>query len=100
MAQEIDEGLTRRVAALARVRLTDAEVTTFTAQIRDVLGYVAQLGSVDTEGHAPLLHPLEPVGALREDVVRPFARDAHGKPKTLSSAPEVFQDGFKVPPIL
>jgi aspartyl-tRNA(Asn)/glutamyl-tRNA(Gln) amidotransferase subunit C len=97
---EVDGELTRRVASLARVRLSDAEVQLFTTQIREVLGYVAQLGSVDTAGLEPLSHPLEPDASLREDDVRPFARDESGKPKTLSSAPEIFQDGYKVPPIL
>jgi aspartyl-tRNA(Asn)/glutamyl-tRNA(Gln) amidotransferase subunit C len=97
---EIDGELTRRVASLARVRLSDAEVQLFTTQIREVLGYVAQLASVDTEGLEPLSHPLEPTASLREDEVRPFEKDGAGKPKILTSAPEVFQDGYKVPPIL
>jgi aspartyl-tRNA(Asn)/glutamyl-tRNA(Gln) amidotransferase subunit C len=97
---EIGPELTCRVASLARVRLTDEETKTFTAQIADVLKYVAQLVEVGTEGVEPLLHPLEPTAALRPDEARPSPRDEDGKPKTLRAAPEVFQDGFKVPPIL
>jgi aspartyl-tRNA(Asn)/glutamyl-tRNA(Gln) amidotransferase subunit C len=97
----LDETLTRKVANLARLDLTDQEVQLFTRQMGDVVQYIDQLQQLDVSGVEPLMHPLEAVSVeLREDVVREFDSDAQGDPKVLSSAPEVSDNGFKVPPIL
>lgn len=96
---EINEALTRKVANLARLQLTDAEVHLFTSQIGEILKYVDQLGQVDVTGVEPLTQLLPPT-PLRPDQVEEFPLDAQGHPKNLGSAPEVVDNGFKVPPIL
>ncbi|MGZ3698245.1 MAG: Asp-tRNA(Asn)/Glu-tRNA(Gln) amidotransferase subunit GatC [Bdellovibrionota bacterium] len=97
---EINEALTRKVAGLARLELTDAEVSTFTAQLGEVLKYVDQLQEVATAGIEPLTHPIKLETPLREDVAREFPRGADGRPKVLGSAPDVIDEGFKVPQIV
>ena len=97
---EVNEALTRRVADLARLELSDTEVKTFTRQLSDILKYVDQLTQADVKGVEPMTQALELETPMREDVVRPSPVDAEGKPKVLKSAPEVMQDGYKVPPIL
>lgn len=96
----VDQALTRKVANLARLELSDQEVELFTRQIGDILQYVDQLQKVDVSGVEPLMHPLESAASFRDDVVREFPADANGNPKVLGSAPEVLDNGFKVPPIL
>jgi aspartyl-tRNA(Asn)/glutamyl-tRNA(Gln) amidotransferase subunit C len=96
----IDAALTRQVAHLARLELTDEEVRVFTSQLGEIIGYVGQLQSVDVAGVEPLIHPFENTPPLREDRARPSPRDASGAPKVLQHAPEVLDGGFKVPPIL
>ena len=39
----------RKVARLARLKLTEAEVETFAAQLGQILGYVHVLDQLDTE---------------------------------------------------
>src|ERR1051326_5297233 len=106
---QIQESLTRDVAKLARLELTDEEVRLFTAQLGQVIGYVellqeVKLGSgVEPQGSRviePMTHPLEPVTPYRDDVVREFAPSDDGTPKTLGPAPDVLDGGFKVPPIV
>jgi aspartyl-tRNA(Asn)/glutamyl-tRNA(Gln) amidotransferase subunit C len=97
---ELNEALTRQVAQLARLELTDAEVRTFTAQMGNVLRYINLLQEVDVKGVEPMTHSLDLSLILREDVARPSPRDPSGAPKVFASAPEVQDDGFKVPPIL
>jgi aspartyl-tRNA(Asn)/glutamyl-tRNA(Gln) amidotransferase subunit C len=97
---EVNETLTRKVAELARLELTESEVQLFTQQIGEILKYVDQLQKVMVTGVEPLTHPLESAAPLREDVVRVFPADAEGNPKVFGSAPEVLDGGFKVPPIL
>src|SRR5262249_57664808 len=51
-----DEG--RWIAHLARLELTDQELALFTRQLGEVLDYVRQLQTVNTDGVEPLAHPL------------------------------------------
>ena len=97
---DVTEELTRKVAHLARLALTDAEVTLYTAQMKNTLGYVDLIAEVDVAGVEPMFHPLQMPTPMREDVVVPSPKSADGKPKTISHAPEVLYDGFKVPPII
>jgi len=99
MAQ-VDEALTRKVADLARLELTDVEVRTFTHQLGEILKYVDQLKRANVDGIEPLTHPLDLATPMREDRIEAPPRDAAGKPKILTSAPDVLYDGYKVPPIL
>jgi aspartyl-tRNA(Asn)/glutamyl-tRNA(Gln) amidotransferase subunit C len=102
----ISESLTQQVANLARLELTSAEVTKFTQQLGDIVGYIDQLQSLDVKGVLPLTHPLvdHSGDTLRDDEVIEFLKDADGRPKTLAAAPEsVFEDGggsFKVPQVI
>jgi aspartyl-tRNA(Asn)/glutamyl-tRNA(Gln) amidotransferase subunit C len=103
MAQ-MNESLTKSVAHLARLELTEEEIRLFTTQLGQVIGYVellqeVKLGSGD-QAIEPLTHPLELKTPLREDVVRPSPVDSEGQPKTLAPAPDVLDGGFKVPPIV
>ena len=90
---QVDEALTRRVADLARLELSDAEVRLFTSQLTDVLKYMDQLSGVDVTGVEPLMQPLELETALREDVARPGQ-------SAVACAPESLDGAYKVPPIL
>jgi aspartyl-tRNA(Asn)/glutamyl-tRNA(Gln) amidotransferase subunit C len=100
MAIEVNETLTRQVAHLARLELSDAEAQTFASQLGGILKYVEQLSTLDVSAVEPLTHPLDLATPMREDVVVPSPVDASGKPKVLASGPDVLDDGYKVPPIL
>ena len=46
----------REIAALARLRLDDAEVARMTHDLDAILGYVAKLSELDTEAVEPMTH--------------------------------------------
>lgn len=92
--------MTQQVARLARLKLSDEELATFTSQVGDILKYVEKLQEVNVEGVAPMTHPLELETPLRDDVAVPSPKNAEGKSKVLDAAPDVLNDGYKVPPIL
>ncbi|MBD3330186.1 Asp-tRNA(Asn)/Glu-tRNA(Gln) amidotransferase subunit GatC [Candidatus Peregrinibacteria bacterium] len=46
----IDEELVKHVAALARIRLADEEISRFSSQLSSVLDYMKILEEVDVEG--------------------------------------------------
>jgi aspartyl-tRNA(Asn)/glutamyl-tRNA(Gln) amidotransferase subunit C len=88
----------RKIAALARLELTDEEVDLFSRQLRDILAYAEQVQQIDTTGVPPTSHPLAGAMVWREDEPRPsLARDL-----VLEQAPEAsIRAGlFKVPKVL
>jgi aspartyl-tRNA(Asn)/glutamyl-tRNA(Gln) amidotransferase subunit C len=86
----------RKVAHLARLKLTDAELESYTRQLADVLQYVELLDSVETANVEPLAHPHEIANVLRADEPAPsLLRDA-----ALANAPQSDGKYFLVPAIL
>ncbi|NWF39659.1 Asp-tRNA(Asn)/Glu-tRNA(Gln) amidotransferase subunit GatC [Mariprofundus sp. NF] len=59
----------RKVAMLSRIRLTDDEAAELGPQLSSILGYVEQLGKVDTDGVPPTAHPHDAAMPLRANVV-------------------------------
>ena len=59
----------KRVAKLARLGLTDVETTETLAQLNSILELVNQMQQINTDGVAPLAHPLELRQTLRADAV-------------------------------
>ena len=86
----------RRVATLARLRLTAAEEVELTEQLSKIIDFVDKLAEIDTKNIEPLAHAIDIVNAFREDGVtnRPDP-DA-----LLANAPAKHQTFFQVPKIL
>jgi aspartyl-tRNA(Asn)/glutamyl-tRNA(Gln) amidotransferase subunit C len=96
MDKQIDQVEVRKVAKLARLDLTDAEVEEFTGQLVAILDYVKTMNRLHTEAVEPLAHCLPVSNCFREDVVQP-SLDVE---KALANAPDRDEDFFKVPKIL
>lgn len=58
----------RYVANLARINLSDDEVTRFSKQLEDIMGYIKKLGEVDVEGIEPSAHPIIRANRVRKDI--------------------------------
>lgn len=89
---------TLHVATLARLRLSDEQITTFGKQLSDILDYVAQLDELDTTGVEATTHlNFTPVAAtLREDVAQArLTRD-----DVLANAPDSADGHFRVPKVV
>jgi aspartyl-tRNA(Asn)/glutamyl-tRNA(Gln) amidotransferase subunit C len=89
-----------RIAHLARLSISDAELVTYRDQLNGFFSLVEQMNAVDTDGVEPLYQPLAAIQAvrlpLRDDAVtEPDVREAAQK-----NAPAV-QDGlFLVPRVV
>ena len=85
----------KKVAALARLELSDADLGTMADQLNAILGYVDQLAAVPTDGVEPLAHPLPVQNVFRDDVPAPsLPVDA-----ALQNAPVRLADFFGVPAV-
>ncbi len=96
MVQKIDKQQVRKVAKLARLDLTEAEIEEFTGQLGAILEYVEKMNELDTAAIEPLAHCLPIHNVFRADEVRASL----GTEQTLANAPQRDGPFFKVPKIL
>ncbi|HET8540253.1 MAG TPA: Asp-tRNA(Asn)/Glu-tRNA(Gln) amidotransferase subunit GatC [Anaeromyxobacter sp.] len=95
MALSLEE--VRRIAALARLRLSPEEEETFAVQLSAILGYVEQLRELDVSAVEPMTHALaEGDVPLRADALQPSLSPADA----LANAPAREGTCFKVPRII
>lgn len=85
-----------RLAGLARIDLTDAELTRLATELDVIVEAVATVSRVATEDVPATSHPLPLVNVLRPDVVvQPLAAA-----EALAAAPSAEDGRFAVPQIL
>ena len=85
-----------KIAHLARLGLTEAEVPQTTDTLNNILGLIDAMQAVDTTGIEPLAHPLEATQRLRADVVTERnQRDAYQ-----AIAPAVEEGLYLVPRVI
>ncbi len=96
MALSLEE--VRRIAALARLRLSPEEERTFAVQLSAILAHVEQLRELDVSQVEPMTHALAAGEApvLRPDVVR----ESLAPGEALANAPAREGTCFKVPRII
>ncbi len=96
MALSLEE--VRRIAALARLRLSPEEERTFAEQLSAILAHVEQLKELDVSGVEPMTHALAAGEApsLRADEVGPSLPPD----EALANAPAREGTFFKVPRII
>ncbi len=85
-----------KVALLARLRLSPAELETFTGQLNSIVHFVEQLQELDTTDVEPLAHGIEVRNVFRDDVRGPSLP----REKALANAPKRNDEGFLVPAVL
>lgn len=87
-----------RIAALARLELSEAEISMFTGQLGEILAYAEVVQQVDTETVAPTAHPFTTATVWREDQPAPSL----DRGEVLAQAPDAALDAglFRVPKVL
>ncbi len=93
---KFDKNTIDRVSTLARLQLSDSEISEFTMQLSDILNYVDKISELDTSDVKPLDHIADQKNVFREDVaVKTFTVE-----QIAETAP-AFEDGhFVVPKII
>ena len=66
---EVDEDTVRRIARLARIKVTDAEAKALEGELSGILDWVKQLDEVDTNGVEPMTAVVSTSLKMREDRV-------------------------------
>ena len=84
------------LARLARLALTDAELSGFAGQLDAILTHVGQIQAVDVTGIDATDNPLKDVNVTRSDTVEPCLTQE----QALAAAPKAVDGRFAVPRIL
>jgi aspartyl-tRNA(Asn)/glutamyl-tRNA(Gln) amidotransferase subunit C len=85
-----------KVARLARLDLSDAEIDAATEQLGKMLDHFAEIDALDLAELEPMNQPYPLQNVMREDVEQPcLDRD-----EVLAQAPQTEDGRFRVPPVI
>ena len=86
----------RHIAKLARIAMSEEELERLVPELNNILGWIEQLGEVDTDGVEPLTAVIEQKLRLRDDAVT----DGDIRDDVLANAPEAQHGFFAVPKVI
>jgi aspartyl-tRNA(Asn)/glutamyl-tRNA(Gln) amidotransferase subunit C len=86
----------RHIAKLARIAMSDEEIERLAPELNNILGWVEQLGEVNTDGVEPLTAVIDQKLRLRDDVVT----EGNIRDEVLANAPEAQHGFFAVPKVI
>ena len=87
----LDKTEVAHIAALARIRLSEAELEPLAAELSQILTWVEQLAEVDTSGVAPMTS----VAAMRLPMRDDKVTDGDCRDAILGNAPQCAPDGLR-----
>ena len=85
----------RHIAKLARIQMSEEELERLLPELNNILGWVEQLGEVNTDGIEPLTAVIDQKLRLRDDVVN----DGNKREDVLANAPDAEHGFFAVPKV-
>ena len=89
----IDREQVLHVARLARLELSDEEVTKISGELSNIREHIEKIGELELDGVPPTTHVVEVANALRPDEPRPCLP----REFVLEQGPDVADGGFRVP---
>ena len=92
----VDETTVKRIAKLARIAISDEDAHHLAPELNNILGWIEQLGEVDTAGVEPMTAVIPNSLRLRDDVVS----DGGIRDQVLANAPQAEHGFFTVPKVI
>ena len=89
----VDTATVKKVASLARIAISDSDAERLAPELNNILGWIEQLGEVDTSSVEPMTAVIPNVLRLREDVVT----EGNQRDAVLQNAPQGEHGFFTVP---
>lgn len=97
----VDHATVRKIASLARIAVDEDQVAALVPELNNILGWIEQLGEVDTQGVAPMTAVIANTLRLRDDVVNADPLTGGGvRDKVLANAPAPEHGFFGVPKVI
>jgi aspartyl-tRNA(Asn)/glutamyl-tRNA(Gln) amidotransferase subunit C len=92
----VDVATVKKVASLARIAITDEDAERLAPELGNILGWIEQLGEVDTSGVQPMTAVIPNHLRLRDDIVT----DGGIRDAVLANAPAAEHGFFGVPKVI
>ena len=92
----LDKDQVQHIAMLARLRVADDESAEMVEKLSRIVDFVDQLSQADTDGVAPMAHPLDAVQRLRPDTVA----ESNQRDHIQENAPSVADGLYLVPKVI
>ncbi len=92
----VDKDTVAMIAKLARIRVSAEQQEALAGELSNILGWVEQLGELDTEGVEPMTSVVAMTPRLREDEIT----DGSITEDILANAPEAAHGFFTVPKVI
>jgi aspartyl-tRNA(Asn)/glutamyl-tRNA(Gln) amidotransferase subunit C len=92
----VDTATVKKVASLARIAISDADAERLAPELNNILGWIEQLGEVDTSAVEPMTAVIPNHLRLRDDVVT----DGGVRDAVLANAPAREHGFFGVPKVI
>lgn len=92
----VDQQTVKRIARLARIAISDEEAARLAPELDNILGWIEQLGEVDTSAVEPTTAVIANELRLRDDVVT----DGGIRDQLMANAPGAEHGFFSVPKVI
>lgn len=92
----VDSATVRKIASLARIAVTEEQVEAMVPELNNILGWIEQLGEVDTSSVEPMTAVIANHLRLRDDIVT----DGDCRDAVLANAPAPEHGFFGVPKVI
>jgi aspartyl-tRNA(Asn)/glutamyl-tRNA(Gln) amidotransferase subunit C len=92
----LDKATVARIASLARIRLSEAELEPLADELSRIIDWVEELNDIDTEGVPPMASVAEMGLPMRSDQVT----DGNCREAILGNAPQKARGFFVVPKVV
>jgi aspartyl-tRNA(Asn)/glutamyl-tRNA(Gln) amidotransferase subunit C len=92
----VDTATVKKVASLARIAISDDAAERLVPELNNILGWIEQLGEVDTSAVQPMTAVIPNTLRLRDDVVN----DGDMRDAVLANAPAGEHGFFTVPKVI
>lgn len=97
----VDTATVAKIAALARIKVTEAELEAMVPELNSILRWVEQLGEVDVTGIEPMTAVIDNRLRLRDDVIDADPLTGGGiRDAVLANAPAAEHGFFGVPKVI
>ena len=92
----VEPATVKRIASLARIAITDEDAQRLAPELDNIMGWIEQLGEVDTTGVEPMTAVIHNILRLRDDVVT----EGGIRDQLMANAPEAEHGFFTVPKVI
>ncbi|WP_374588562.1 Asp-tRNA(Asn)/Glu-tRNA(Gln) amidotransferase subunit GatC [Novosphingobium sp.] len=97
----VDTATVAKIAALARIKVSEGELEAMVPELNGILAWVEQLGEVDVTGIEPMTAVIENTLRLRDDLIDADPLTGGGvRDSVLANAPAAEHGFFGVPKVI